>query len=131
MTVDEPKIRYSSATGEVEVAATRAALRRFADLLDSEGGRVAAQRVADPAPYEKCLDGIDFVPVADGEVVFRVDQGVGLLVVEGGSSKVAVLAKNIRGLADDGQSGEHLHVEYFPEHFFLGEATLPIVFLLM
>ncbi|MFD0350706.1 hypothetical protein ACFQ0M_41185 [Kitasatospora aburaviensis] len=47
-------------------------------------------------------------------------------MISGDAAARAVLAENLRGMAC-AEDGGHLHVEYFPDHFYLAEGSLPLV----
>jgi hypothetical protein len=52
----------------------------------------------------------------------------GDLAISGDNSKRSVLSKNLRGFAEAGSEDEHLHVEYFPNHFYLAPESAPLIF---
>ena len=62
------------------------------------------------------------------KVIMRVDSNATTLIVEGDRPDLRVLSANLRDLAMYGDVDEHLHVDYFPDHFYLGESSLPVVF---
>jgi hypothetical protein len=52
------------------------------------------------------------------------------LVVAGDQSALQILAENLSAFAENpGEMGGHLHIEYFPDHFYLrpGSAALAVV----
>jgi hypothetical protein len=55
------------------------------------------------------------------------------IVISGSKEKLSILAQNIRSLADSERSGspnricDHVHLEYYPDHFFLAEGSLPVL----
>ena len=65
------------------------------------------------------------------KVIARIDPHAAVLVLEGNQAGLRLLGENIRNLAMLGEVGEHLHVEYFPDHFYIGELSLPLVFHLL
>ncbi|MGW6443814.1 Imm32 family immunity protein [Lentzea sp. NPDC055074] len=120
---DLPEISYSARTSECELEATTACFERIADLIDSGAGRIAAA-VHDPAPYDTALAGLT-VRRSNGLVrVLVSDQE---LVVEGGAESLAVLADSLRGPVDLVNGRYHVHIEYFPDHFYLAEDSHPLV----
>jgi hypothetical protein len=49
--------------------------------------------------------------------------------VVGGQTGLETLAENIRIFAGDaGSPDDHLHIDYYPGHFFLAEDSEPLVF---
>ncbi|WP_425424625.1 Imm32 family immunity protein [Streptomyces phaeochromogenes] len=47
-------------------------------------------------------------------------------MISGDSDNRGVLAENLRDLAT-AEDGGHLHIDYFPGHFYLAEGSLPLV----
>jgi hypothetical protein len=65
-----------------------------------------------------------------GGVVFRVLRNGREIFVEVVTDGLRMVAWNLRAFAEEGGYSEHLRVEYFPEHFYLGESSAPVVVLL-
>jgi hypothetical protein len=73
------------------------------------------------------------------ELVVRVDSNLlkisaadEKLFVAGARDKLALFSANIDWLADSQERGspenrDHLHIEFYPGHFFLSEDALPII----
>ncbi|GGN06293.1 hypothetical protein GCM10011609_52240 [Lentzea pudingi] len=120
---DLPEISYAAKTNECEIAGSTTCFERIADLIDSGTGRIAAA-VHDPAPYDAApakltvrrTEGLVRVLVSDDEVV-----------IEGGAESLAVLADSLRGPVDLVNGSYHVHIEYFPDHFYLAEDSHPLV----
>jgi hypothetical protein len=55
-----------------------------------------------------------------------VDASRGVLLITGDPDPRAILAHNIRGMAEMDDGG-HLHLEYFPDHFYLAAGSRPLV----
>ena len=57
-----------------------------------------------------------------------------MLLIAGAREKLDLLSENVDSLLDpdneegSGDSGGHIHVEYYPGHFFLSEDALPLIF---
>lgn len=47
-------------------------------------------------------------------------------MISGDPAGRAVLARNLRAMAA-AENGGHLHIDYFPGHFYLAEGSLPLV----
>lgn len=65
-------------------------------------------------------------PTAHGLVKMSVDAERQALSFMGSGQSMKVLAENIRGLCREGVSGEHLHIEHFPDHFYLAESRISL-----
>jgi hypothetical protein len=125
-----PVVRYAPATGEVEVSGSRETLVRLADLLAAAPGRLAADEAADPGTYGQCLAEIVVLDPTGAKAAIDVDAATRTLVLTGGRAALTLLGDNVRELAIGGEPDDNLHVDYFPDHFYLDESSLPTVFLL-
>lgn len=120
-------VRSAAEPGEVEVSGTVAALETWADALTRDDAEITTGPGADPAPYARHLAGIRTRSTASGPVELSVDEDRRMLTLTGSGESMAVLAENIRGLCREGVPGEHLHIEYFPDHFYLAESRISLV----
>ncbi|EWM17836.1 hypothetical protein KUTG_08140 [Kutzneria sp. 744] len=124
-------VRYAPTTGEIEVSGSRETLVQLADLLAAAPGRLAADETADPGTYGQCLAEIVVRSSADTKAVIGVNTDTRTLVLDGSRAALKLLGDNVRALAVEGAPGDNLHVEYFPEHFYLDESSLATVFALI
>lgn len=113
-------------TREMELRGTAAELTGLAVLLISGHGSVDLDRVDDPSPYGRCLPRINVVR-ASGPVTATCAVGSGELDIRGGSPQLALLAEIVQGFADDADATDHLHIDHFPGHDYLGESSDPLV----
>jgi hypothetical protein len=120
-------VRRSAEPGEVEISGTVAALEEWAAALTRDGVEITTGTGDDPAPYAAYLTAIRVRSTADGLVEVSVDEQRQALTVEGSGESMSVLADNIRGLCREGVPGEHMHIEYFPDHFYLAESPVSLV----
>ena len=120
-------VRCSAETGEVEVAGTVDALEEWANALTRDDVEISTSQGKDPSPYSRYLAGIRVRSTAQGLVKMSVDADRQVLAFTGSRQSMKVLAENIRGLCREGVSGEHLHIEYFPDHFYLAESRISLV----
>ncbi|MGW9350502.1 Imm32 family immunity protein [Nocardiopsis flavescens] len=118
---------YAETTGESLLSGTPGELLALAGLLREGGGDLALPPVADPAPYDRALAEVRVRHRATGKVRIRVDGGP--LVIGGAPEYLAVLAENVAGFAADPDAGprHHLHVEHFPDHFYMAGDSAPLV----
>jgi hypothetical protein len=126
MTGNEMVIRYSSRTGEVAVVGTRVELESLASLISAGNGEAICSPEIPTGPYDRRLGSVMVHTEPGRSVVLNVVNGETLLI-GGDSAKLGVLAKNIQELTRFGKANEHLHVEYFPGHFYLGPESVPTV----
>ncbi|MER7689915.1 hypothetical protein [Streptomyces sp. NPDC097610] len=78
------------------------------------------------SPGGDALAGVEVLKSSGPGVLIRRDAERQILVISGDSAGRAVLAENLRALATD-EDGGHLHIDYFPGHFYLAEGSLPLV----
>ncbi|MGW2291475.1 Imm32 family immunity protein [Streptomyces phaeochromogenes] len=78
------------------------------------------------APGGNALTGVEIKDASGPGVLIHRDVARQILVISGDSANRAVLAENLRALAD-AEDGGHLHIDYFPGHFYLAEGSLPLV----
>jgi hypothetical protein len=117
----------SDTTGKMELRGSSSQFREFAARLRSEGEiSVFLDEVPDPSPYDRSLSRV-VIRGGSGKVVITLMNDVQSLLICGGSELIAVLAANIEGFAEDGIRGEHAHIEYFPDHYYLAEDAEPLV----
>ncbi|MER5905513.1 hypothetical protein ABT150_36420 [Streptomyces mirabilis] len=72
------------------------------------------------------LVGVEVLKSSGPGVLIRRDAERQILVISGDSAGRAVLAENLRAMAT-AEDGGHLHIDYFPGHFYLAEGSLPLV----
>lgn len=117
----------SDATTEMELRGSGTEFREFAAGLRS--GRevsVYLDVAPDPSPYDRALSRV-LIRSGSGKVeVALMDDGQSLLIC-GGAEFMAVMAANFDGFAEDGVRGEHAHIEYLPDHYYLAEDADPLV----
>jgi hypothetical protein len=117
----------SDATGEMELRGSSSQFKEFAARLRSGGEiSVSLDDVPAPSPYDRSLSGVVIRSGSGKVAVSLMGNGQSLLVC-GGDEFMAVLADNVEGFAEDGVRGEHAHIEYFPDHYYLAEGAEPFV----
>ncbi|MGW2869404.1 MULTISPECIES: Imm32 family immunity protein [unclassified Kitasatospora] len=108
--------------GEVDLTASAEELNRLADAVAEGKGLL----ISTPSPATDALAGIEVKGTAGPGVLVHLDSERQFLVISGDSAGRAVLADNLRGMAS-AEDGGHLHIDYFPGHFYLAEGSLPLV----
>lgn len=124
------KIRYSAqGTGEVDVEGTESDYLDFVSQLLVGKGNIAGNMEGSPAPYDKFLKSIIIKTVPGQRLSFSVTEE-GDLLAAGESRGLEAIAGNLKWFVEsERRKGDHLHVEYFPDHFFLAENSIPLVFM--
>jgi hypothetical protein len=114
-------------TGAVTVTASPSALLALAGALDTESDTIIElTRIVAVTPYVAAATAIRVrIEAAPGVSISREDDQ---LIVAGHPEAIAILAQNVSALASDPSArGDHMHIEYFPEHFYLRPGGLPLV----
>jgi hypothetical protein len=120
-------VRYSGNLGEVNIAGHVRDLEEFVGVLVLGSGSLATSSEGDPSPYREFLSCIAVRSVLEGRIVLSVDEDEGVLKIAGSLKFLYILAENICELCRESVLGEHLHVDYFPEHFYLAESQVSLV----
>ena len=108
--------------GEVELTGSAEELNRLAEAVAAGAGWLSSTA----SPGSHALTGVEVKGTFGPRVLIRLDPERQILVISGDSASRAVLADNLRGMAS-AEDGGHLHVDYFPGHFYLAEGSLPLV----
>ena len=108
--------------GEVDLTASAEELGRLAGAVAEGAGLLDATVSAGG----NALVGVEVRKTAGPGVLLGLDPERRILVISGDSAARAVLAENLRGMAS-AEDGGHLHVDYFPGHFYLAEGSLSLV----
>jgi hypothetical protein len=121
-------VSYSENTKEVEIAGNKDDLIDLSKKLLKDNTEIFLHsEKLDPSPYSKFLKKIGVQVIPHNFVEFQV---IGeLLSVKGSYEKLLILAENIENFGKDGDKGDHIHIEYFQEHFYLSPESHPLVLL--
>ncbi len=114
-------------TGELKLSAGRRELLALAGAAEAGSGYFSLAADADVAPYDVALSDLELESVDRPTVRVAVDGSGKRLLITGDASSLGVFAQNLRGLAGTPNTVDHLHIEYYPEHFYLDSESLPIV----
>jgi hypothetical protein len=109
-------------SSEVDLKASAEELSRLAvAVADGEGVLRSAV-----SPGSNDLAGVEVKKTSGPGVLIRLDPERQILVISGDSAGRAVLADNLLSMAS-AEDGGHLHVDYFPGHFYLAEGSLSLI----
>ncbi|MFJ9379408.1 hypothetical protein [Streptomyces sp. NPDC101455] len=120
------KVLRDDSTGELELSGSRSELLALGRKLRSGDGEILLAKASDPFPYSGSLLRIG-VRQASGKVRISSSGDSGSLDVEGRLESLSLLAENIEGFALEADQGDHLHVDYFPEHDYLAGGSGSLV----
>ncbi|MFB7620552.1 hypothetical protein [Kitasatospora sp. NPDC056181] len=108
--------------GEVDLTASAEELTRLASAVADGEGLLNSTS----SPGSNALAGIEVREAPGPGVRIRLDAPRQILVISGDPVARAILADNLHGMAI-AEDGGHLHIDYFPEHPYLAEGSLPLV----
>jgi hypothetical protein len=109
-------------SSEVDLKASAEELSRLAvAVADGEGVLRSAV-----SPGSNDLAGVEVKKTSGPGVLIRLDPERQILVISGDSAGRAVLADNLLSMAS-AEDGGHLHVDYFPGHFYLAGGSLSLI----
>ncbi|WP_419704192.1 Imm32 family immunity protein [Promicromonospora sp. NFX87] len=120
------KALHSDSTRELELSGTRSELLALGRKLRSGRGEILLAKVPNPFPYTRSLSRIEFQQ-ASGKIRVSSSGDGETLEVTGRLESFSLLAENIEGFASEADQGDHLHVDYFPEHDYLAEGSGSLV----
>lgn len=108
--------------GEVDLSASAEELTCLASAVAQGEGLLSSTS----SSGGNTLAGVEVKDTAGPGVLIHRDAERQILVISGDSASRAVLAENLQAMATD-EDGGHLHIDYFPGHFYLAEGSLPLV----
>lgn len=108
--------------GEVDLSASAEELTRLASAVAQGEGLLSSTS----SPGGNALAGVEVRKTSGPGVLIHRDAEQQILVISGDSASRAVLAENLQAMAT-AEGGGHLHIDYFPGHFYLAEGSLPLV----
>lgn len=116
--------RYAE-SGELFLRGDRSSLAALAIALRTAPAKVvlSVPTARDPGPYDGFLVEIAVARVR-GKV--RIERRGEAMVISGEDSSREILAKNLEALGAGGL-GDHVHIEYHPEHHYLESRSAPLV----
>ena len=112
---------------EVEVSGSPADLRDLADFIRlGDGGVLRMEAAADPSPYTHAASKVEVVIDDNSEwLLTSLDDDSQTLRLVGPRRSLELLADNVADQANDPYG--HLHIEWFPDHFYLAPDSLSLV----
>ncbi|MFF1918200.1 hypothetical protein ACFVYE_43125 [Streptomyces sp. NPDC058239] len=108
--------------GEVDLTASAEELADLAYAVAEGDGFIGSASSLDG----DTLVGIEARKASGAGVRIELDALRQVLVISGDPGARAILADNLKSMAT-AEGGSHLHIDYFPEHPYLVEGSVPIV----
>ncbi|MFJ8620620.1 hypothetical protein ACIRD4_33025 [Streptomyces clavifer] len=108
--------------GEVDLTASAEELAGLASAVAEGDGFIGSTSPLDG----DTVAGVEVRKASGPGIRIKLDASRQVLVISGDPGARAILAANLQSMAT-GEGGGHLHIDYFPEHPYLVEGSLPIV----
>lgn len=119
-------VRRHTESGEMEIGADPEGLAALAAAVANAPTLIAVETPKKIWPYDEALASVRVEPT-DSLVLIDHDEGAAAMRITGSQESRKVLAENLVSFAREGKPGEHWHVEWFPDHFYLAEGGAPVV----
>jgi hypothetical protein len=120
-------LQIRSAGQEVDVSGSPADVRDLAEFIRTGGGGVLRiDAAADPSPYQHSSSKVEVVVDDSAELLLTsLEVSHQALRFVGPRWALELLAENMENQADE--PAGHLHIEWFPDHFYLSPGSLSLV----
>jgi len=118
--------KYSDNTGLSIEASTDEFIFLAKNIVENSAFISCELDEIDPFPYQKLLSRI-MIKIEPGKLAnLQVIENMNLLI-SGSKENLIQLASEIDTFAKNKQLGNHLHIEYYDEHFYLASDAVPLV----
>jgi hypothetical protein len=120
-------IRYTNSKyKEISILVNQQDLLQISDLFSMGEGYIICNSDSNPTPYEQYAVGLNIKPVKNKLVEFSINENKEILV-EGDPTMLSVIAENIIDFSENTSTESHIHLDYFEEHPYLTENSIPII----
>jgi hypothetical protein len=120
-------VLHGRSMDEPELGGTSSEYVELARLVLAGHGRLPLTAVADPSPYDNALVEIAVKRRPAQAATITLARETHALEISGDEASLAVLAENLGEFGAESTPDEHMHIEYFPGHFYLGPNSHPLV----
>ncbi|MBM7776074.1 hypothetical protein JOD54_006278 [Actinokineospora baliensis] len=110
----------------LDIAGTRAELEDFGRHLSADGDGLDLDVDYDPAPYDHVVARVELT-VTSGPALVSVSPDHRVVHFTGGRAALDDVASAFVDFPADVPVGYTVHVEYYPDHYFLHPDAVPIV----
>ena len=117
--------------GELELRGTSQALKELGEIRLNLNGQFTKCILTVPTnvsakPYDGFLATIELRVLQEGTML-EIKRNDTNLTISGSLDNHKILAENVLGLANSSGRGNHIHLEYLPDDFFLASTSEPLV----
>lgn len=113
-------------TGEMEISSDPEGLTALARAVRNAPATVEVEAPEKTWPYDQALTSVR-VEDSASLVLIDHDAGATAMRITGSPESRDILAENLVNFAQDGKSGDHWHIDWFPDHFYLAEGSASVV----
>ncbi|GAA2561338.1 hypothetical protein GCM10010435_36290 [Winogradskya consettensis] len=118
------KVLRSDSTDEMDLSGPSVDMYALVELLRAGAGEMSLAPDPEPRFYDRALARM-IINRAAGRVLLTVEGDT--LHIAGEERFLAVLADNLEAVAEAGDTTSHLHVDYYPGHYYLAEDSAALV----
>jgi len=120
------QIRYSTEPFlELEFSGGKSDFHDFAQVLFRGEGEIMADNEQNPDPYQNFGSKIVIEKAPDKKVSVTMTRH--MIAITGDIKWLNLFAQNMKDLSEEAEPPYHVHIEYFPSHFFLAPESFPLV----
>ena len=120
------RVRFFANDSAIDVSGGATELVVLALALVAGKGGMETAASAEPSFGGTELASVEVVSTSGSGVCIKVDLDHSVLLIEGDRRRLAVLADELRSIAEMDDGG-HQHIEYFPGHYYLAAGSLGMV----
>ena len=125
--LEENRVRFSYSLDyrEIDISGTKIELLNLAEYFSRGEGLIDGEKEGNPYPYKAFAVCLEIKKITDNLVIFGISSDK--IIVTGELQKLSIISENIVNLVTITGSGRHMHIEYFEDHPYLSEESIPII----
>lgn len=117
--------RYSLNPQEISISGTKIELMNLSRLFLQGDNLIKGEKNADPHPYKELSEYLEIRNLEKSLVSFKVLSGK--ILAQGDLQKLLIVSENILDLLEHSTYENHIHMEYFEDHPYLSEESIPVI----
>jgi hypothetical protein len=121
------RIRAKSTSEGAEIEGDQVGFEELEALILAGSGTIALSRDGDLGSYSRWLNAIRVTTSPDDRVHIAYTADDNELNIGCPPATLETLAWNLAGFMADESPGSHRHEEFYPDHFYLDQASVPLV----
>lgn len=117
--------RYSLNPQEISISGTKIELMNLSRLFLQGDNLIQGEKKIDPRPYKELSEYLEIRNLEKSLVSFKVLSGK--ILAQGDLQKLLIVSENILDLLEHSTYENHIHMEYFEDHPYLSEESVPVI----